>query len=189
MDVVMNRRRVLRGATALGTGLTLNAVLPSWARSAAPGLSPSLPTLSGSNIALTIARTRWAVDGRLGNAITINDTIPAPLIRLKEGQKARLAVTNRLEEDTSIHWHGVLVPFQFDGVPGVSFPGIRPGATFVYEFPIIQSGTYWYHNHSGLQEQMGHYGPIIVDPARADSVAYDRNTSSSYPISVSCLRT
>ena len=82
--------------------------------------------------------------------------------------------TNSLDEDTSIHWHGLLLPFQMDGVPGISFPGIRPRETFVYEFPVRQSGTYWYHSHSGLQEQMGHYGPIVIDPAGADPVAYDR---------------
>src|SRR3546814_6353637 len=75
----------------------------------------------------------------------------------------RLAVTNTLDEDTSIHWHGVLLPFQMDGVPGVSFPGIRPGETFVYEFPVKQAGTFWYHSHSDLQEQLGHYGPLIFD--------------------------
>lgn len=174
MRSMINRRRLLKGAMTLGAGLTFTGMLPTWAKSATPGLSRPLPTLSGVDIALTIAQTRWAVDGRTGNAITINETIPAPLIRLKEGQNVRLAVTNRLEEDTSIHWHGVLVPFQFDGVPGVSFPGIRSGETFVYEFPIIQSGTYWYHSHSGLQEQMGHYGPIVIDPAGPDPVIYDR---------------
>ena len=96
------------------------------------------------------------------------------MIRLREGQNVRLAVTNHLDEDTSIHWHGLLLPFQMDGVPGVSFPGIRPHETFVYEFPVIQSGTYWYHSHSNLQEAMGHYGPIVIDPAGADPVQYDR---------------
>jgi CopA family copper-resistance protein len=174
MKGVINRRRMLQGAMTLGGGLTFSAMLPSWARSGTPGLTRPLTILSGTDIALTIARTPWVVEGRAGDAITINGTIPAPLIHLKEGQKVRLAVTNRLEEDTSIHWHGVLVPFQFDGVPGVSFPGIRPDETFIYEFPIIQSGTYWYHSHSGLQEQMGHYGPIVIDPTGRDPVAYDR---------------
>src|SRR3546814_6397836 len=82
--------------------------------------------------------------------------------------------SNDLDEDSSIHWHGLLVPAQFDGVPGISFPGIRPRSTFVYEFPIIQAGTYWYHNHSGLQEQMGHYGPIVIDPEGEDPVRYHR---------------
>jgi CopA family copper-resistance protein len=96
------------------------------------------------------------------------------LIRLKEGQHVRLSVTNALSEDTSIHWHGLLVPFQFDGVPGVSFPGIKPGETFVYDFKVRQSGTYWYHSHSGMQEQEGVYGPIVIEPAAPDPVAYDR---------------
>ncbi len=96
------------------------------------------------------------------------------LQRLREGQNVRIAVTNTLKEDTSIHWHGLLVPFQMDGVPGVSFPGIKPGETFTYEFPIIQSGTYWYHSHSGLQEQEGHYGPMIIDPKGVDPVQADR---------------
>jgi CopA family copper-resistance protein len=100
--------------------------------------------------------------------------VPGPLLRLKEGQTVRISVTNTLDEDTSIHWHGLLVPFQMDGVPGVAFPGIKAGETFTYEFPVIQSGTYWYHSHSGLQEQLGHYAPIIIDPAGPDPVAYDR---------------
>src|SRR3546814_20278257 len=101
-------------------------------------------------------------DGETTHAIGINGTVPAPLLRLKEGQNVRLSVTNQLAEDSSIHWHGLLVPFPMDGVPGVSFPGIRPGGTFVYAFPIRQSGPYWHHSHSGVQEQMGHYGPIVT---------------------------
>ncbi len=104
----------------------------------------------------------------------INGTVPAPLVRLKEGQNARLTVVNDLDEDSSIHWHGLILPFQMDGVPGVSFPGIKPRSKFVYEFPVVQSGTYWYHSHSGLQEQLGHYGPIVIDPAGADPIGYDR---------------
>jgi len=83
-------------------------------------------------------------------------------------------VTNGLAEDTSVHWHGVLVPFQMDGVPGISFPGIKPGGTFPYRFRTRQSGTYWYHSHSGLQEQTGVYGPIIIDPLDPDPYPYDR---------------
>ena len=96
--------------------------------------------------------------------------MPGPLIRLKEGTTARLNVHNRLDEDSSIHWHGLMVPFQLDGVPGVSFPGIAAGKSFTAEFPVRQSGTYWWHSHSGLQEQPGHYGPIVVDPAGSDPV-------------------
>ena len=169
-----DRRQLLRGASLVGGGLALSSLLPSWAQSATRGLAPSLPTLAGPNIDLAVAHAHLMVDGRVGHAVTINGTVPGPLLRLKQGQKVRLSVRNDLEEDTSIHWHGVLVPFQMDGVPGVTFPGIRPGQTFVYEFPIIQSGTYWYHSHSGLQEQEGHYGPIVIDPEGDDPIQYDR---------------
>ncbi len=163
------RRRFLSAAAALGGA----SLLPGWARSATPGLSRP-PALSGETIRLTIDHAPVRIDGKAGHAVAINGTVPGPLIRLKEGQNVRLEVENRLKEDTSIHWHGLIVPFQMDGVPGVSFPGIRPGETFAYEFPIRQSGTYWYHSHSGLQEQLGHYAPIVIDPAGADPVAYDR---------------
>lgn len=166
----LDRRSLLRGAAAGGGLMALQAALPAWARTGSPGL----PTLTGPNIDLTVGHSPFTVGGRTGHAVTVNGTLPAPLIRLREGQNARLTVTNTLDEDTSIHWHGLLLPFQMDGVPGVSFPGIKTGETFVYEFPVIQSGTYWYHSHSNLQEAMGHYGPLVIDPAGADPVAYDR---------------
>lgn len=173
-DMLTRRNLLNRGMTVAGLA-ALGALLPRWAHSGSRGIPPTLPTLSGEEIALRIARTPFTLGGRTAQAVTINGTIPAPLLRLREGQRVRLAVTNALgDEDTSIHWHGILVPFQMDGVPGVSFPGIRPGETFVYEFPIRQSGTFWYHSHSGLQEQLGHYGPLIFDPAEPDPVAYDR---------------
>ncbi|WP_374453196.1 copper resistance system multicopper oxidase [Phenylobacterium sp.] len=170
----LDRRQLLRGASALGGGAALSALLPAWAQSGTPGIASTLPTVSGENIALTVGHTPFKVDGRAGHAITVNGTVPAPLVRLKEGQQVRLSVTNNLDEDTSIHWHGLLLPFEMDGVPGVSFPGIKPGETFNYEFKVRQAGTYWYHSHSGLQEQMGHYGPIVIDPAGEDPVKYDR---------------
>jgi len=169
-----DRRRFLRSAGLLGAGYAASGLFPAWARSGSGGLQRPLPEVSGEDIKLSIEHATWAVDGRMGHAVTINGGVPGPLIRLKEGQNARLTVRNDIDEDTSIHWHGLLVPFQFDGVPGVSFPGIKPRETFVYEFPILQSGTYWYHSHSGLQEQEGHYGPIVIDPKGADPVAYDR---------------
>jgi len=170
----VSRRRLLHGAGLIGGGLAASALFPGWAQSATPGLA-TLPTVSGEDIKLTVGHSALKVDGREGHAVTINGTVPAPLIRLKEGQTVRLSVTNTLkDEDTSIHWHGLLVPFAMDGVPGVSFPGIPPGETFVYEFHVRQSGTYWYHSHSGLQEQMGHYGPIVIDPAGVEPVPYDR---------------
>ena len=170
----LDRRSLLRGAAILGGGAAISSLLPNWAMSASPGLVSSLPTLSGEDIKLTIGHTPVTIDGKTSHAVTINGTVPGPLLRLKEGQRVRIAVTNTLDEDTSIHWHGLLVPFEMDGVPGVSFPGIKPGETFVYDFPMIQSGTYWYHSHSGLQEAEGHYAPIVIEPAKPDPVAFDR---------------
>ena len=170
----MERRRFVSGAAAGSAIAAMAAWLPAWARPVSQGLTAPIPTVSGNDIRLRIARQTMRIDGRPSRAIGINGSVPAPLVRLKEGQTARLTVVNDLDEYSSIHWHGVLVPFQMDGVPGVSFPGIEPRSTFVYEFPVIQSGTYWYHSHSGLQEQLGHYGPIVIDPAGADPVAYDR---------------
>ncbi|NBU28016.1 MAG: copper resistance system multicopper oxidase [Caulobacteraceae bacterium] len=168
------RRSLLKSAGLIGAGVAASSLFPAWARSQSPGLPKEQATLSGPDIRLTIGHASWTVDGRKGHAVTTNGTVPGPLIRLTEGQTARIAVTNSLDEDSSIHWHGLLLPFQMDGVPGVSFPGIRPGETFVYEFPIRQSGTYWYHSHSGLQEQEGHYGPIVIASKEADPVAFDR---------------
>ncbi|MBL8558158.1 MAG: copper resistance system multicopper oxidase [Hyphomonadaceae bacterium] len=169
----LDRRTLLQAAGGAGLA-SLSSLLPAWAQSGSAGIAPTLPTLSGADIALSVGHTPFSVGGRTGHAVTVNGTLPAPLLRLREGQPARLSVTNTLDEDTSIHWHGLLLPFQMDGVPGVSFPGIRPRETFVYEFPVRQAGTFWYHSHSGLQEAMGHYGPIIIDPATPDPVAYDR---------------
>ena len=170
----LDRRSLVRGVAVLGGGAAIGALLPSWARSAAPGRLSTLPSLSGEDIKLTIGHTPVTIDGKQSHAVTINGTVPGPLLRLREGQRVRIAVTNTLDEDTSIHWHGLLVPSAMDGVPGVSFPGIRPGETFVYEFPILQSGTYWYHSHSSLQEAEGHYAPIVIEPAKPDAVSADR---------------
>ena len=162
---MIDRRTLLRGALGLGAA----GLLPDWAMA-----SERPAALSGDEIKLTVGHKMATIDGKTGHAVTVNGTIPGPLIRLKEGQNVRLSVTNTLDEDTSIHWHGLLLPFQMDGVPGVSFPGIKPGETFTYEFPVRQAGTYWWHSHSGLQEQVGHYGPMIIDPAGEDPIAYDR---------------
>jgi len=168
-----DRRRFLRHAGA-GAGALVVPWLPAWAQPVSAGITTPLSTLSGDTIALTVGHRMMTIDGRPTHAIGINGTVPAPLIRLREGQDVTLAVTNTLDEETSIHWHGLLVPFQMDGVPGISFPGIPARTTFTYRFPVRQSGTYWYHSHSGLQEQMGHYGPIVIDPAGPDPVASDR---------------
>ncbi|XAP78919.1 copper resistance system multicopper oxidase [Citromicrobium bathyomarinum] len=175
--ITVNRRKLL-GAGATGMGLLgLAGAVPAWARGGNlldATARKGFDEVSGSNIDLTVARSAFSTGEKRGGAIAINGSIPGPLLRLKEGTTVRLNVHNQLEEDTSIHWHGLLVPFQLDGVPGVSFPGVKPGETFTAEFPVRQAGTYWWHSHSGLQEQAGHYGPIVVDPAGPDPVQADR---------------
>jgi FtsP/CotA-like multicopper oxidase with cupredoxin domain len=176
--ILLSRRRLLIGAGAASAF----AALPAWAqghsmhrmKGGAP-IRAGFDEVSGSVIDLTVGQGPRVVQGRKSHGIAVNGSVPGPLIRLKEGTSVRLNVTNALEEDTSIHWHGLLVPFHMDGVPGISFPGITPGQTFTYEFPVRQAGTYWYHSHSGLQEQQGHYGPLIIDPAGAEPADYDRD--------------
>ena len=172
---LISRRQILRGAGAFGLLAAMERLVPPYVRtSALAAAAQPLPSLSGNTINLTIAETPFRVGERAGTAMTINGTLPGPLIRLREGQEVTLNVTNRLKETSSIHWHGVLVPPDMDGVPGVSFPGIKPGETFVYKFPIKQYGTYWYHSHSPGQEQAGVYAPMILDPIEPDPVKYDR---------------
>lgn len=168
------RRLLLKRVGALVLLTAMERLVPSsvWA-SATQGAVDTSP-LSGTIIDLTIAETPFLLDGRTGMAMTINGTIPGPIIRLKEGQLATLRVTNRLTEDTSIHWHGLLLPPAVDGVPGVSFAGIKPGATFTYSFPVRQSGTYWFHSHSGGQELAGMYAPMIIDPIEPEPFRYER---------------
>ncbi|MDQ3143287.1 MAG: copper resistance system multicopper oxidase [Pseudomonadota bacterium] len=172
--LALPRRQFLRAAGLGGAGAGLAGVMPAWAQPVSGGLVRPLPSVSGTDIALSIGNVAVKVDGKVSRAIGVNGTVPAPLIRLKEGQKVRLRVTNTLDEESSIHWHGLLVPFAMDGVPGISFPGIMPKSTFDYEFDVVQSGTYWYHSHSAYQEEDGVYGPIVIDPAGTDPVAYDR---------------
>lgn len=170
----LNRRHMLAGSGTLATVLAFAPLMPAWARSGTPGAS-SDNVLSGTEIALNIAEGHFSTGGRSAHhAVMVNGTLPAPLIRLREGDTVRIAVTNRLKEQSSIHWHGLLLPFNMDGVPGLSFPGIDPGETFTYEFPLLHSGTYWYHSHSGMQEAMGLFGPLIIDPKGADPVVHDR---------------
>ena len=169
----LSRRHLIKSTAALAAASALP--MPAWATGQSLShAKKGFGEVSGEDIELAIGNHHFATGNRSGHAVAVNGTIPGPLVRLREGQQARLHVTNTLAEDSSIHWHGLLVPFQFDGVPGVSFPGIRPGERFTYDFPIRQSGTYWWHSHSGLQEQAGHYGPIIVESVDPDP-RYDRD--------------
>ena len=131
-------------------------------------------TLSGTSFDLTIGETAMNFTGSAKIAQTINGSIPGPLLRWREGDTVTLRVRNVLDEDASIHWHGIILPANMDGVPGLSFHGIRPGDTYNYRFQVRQSGTYWYHSHSGFQEQRGVYGPLVIDPREPDRINSDR---------------
>ena len=173
----LTRRTLLGGITAATSALAL----PAWARGqslnghGAHRLRSGFDEVSGKHIHLTIGNGVHTVEGRAGHAVAINGSVPGPLIRLKEGQHAHLMVENTLDVQSSVHWHGLLLPFQYDGVPGISFPGIDPGKTFTAMFPVRQAGTYWYHSHSGLQEQIGLYGPLVIEPAAGEAVQADRD--------------
>ncbi len=147
-------RRILFALVALA------AAVPAW----------------GGEYRLTIDRRNVNVTGHPVSSITVNGQIPGPTLRFHEGEDVTIHVTNRLKEDASVHWHGILLPGQMDGVPGFNgFPGIKPGETFTYRFHIRQAGTYWYHSHSSLQEQAGLYGALIIEPREADPVKAARD--------------
>lgn len=175
LPLVPARRRFVRGLVAGGVMIGLSP----WLRAAAQGLSDTrtgaAPVLSGTNIDLVVAESPVNFTGKPRMATTINGSIPAPTLKLREGDTVTIRVTNRLREATSIHWHGIILPYQMDGVPGISFPGIPPGETFTYQFRLEQTGTYWYHSHSGMQEQTGMYGALIVEPRDADPIRADRD--------------
>ncbi|KQZ79537.1 copper resistance protein CopA [Rhodanobacter sp. Root561] len=169
----LSRRRFVQGVAIGGAVAGLGLLRPSnaWALT-----SPGQPTvLSGTDFALDIAETPVNYTGATRLATTVNGGIPGPILRWKEGTTVNLRVTNRLRVPTSIHWHGIILPFQEDGVPGISFDGIAPGETFLYQFKVRQSGTYWYHSHSGFQEQTGLYGPLVIEPASPDRHPTDRD--------------
>jgi len=131
--------------------------------------------LAGTGFDLFIDQAPVNLTGRHRTALTINGGLPGPLLRWREGDTVTLRVKNRLAEPTSIHWHGILLPSNMDGVPGLSFKGIEPGGVFVYQFTVKQHGTYWYHSHSGFQEQQGVYGPLVIDPREPEPYTYQRD--------------
>jgi len=163
------RRRFLQGVAAGGVLVALGA--PT--RRATAALAP-MSALEGNDLELTIGEAAANFTGRLSRATVVNGTLPAPILHWREGDTVTLRVRNELDVDTSIHWHGIVLPFDMDGVPGVSFHGIPPGETFTYRFEVRQSGTYWYHAHSGFQEQQGLYGPLVIRPRDAEPFSYDR---------------
>jgi CopA family copper-resistance protein len=154
----ITRRRFVLGMAAAGVLAAVPWPLRrGWA-------APRAPVLSGTDFALEIGPVPMNITGRPVTGTGVNGSVPAPILRWREGDTVTLAVTNRLAERSSIHWHGIRAPSPMDGVPGLSFAGIPPGETYVYRFPVRQSGTYWYHSHSGFQEQTGVYGAIVIEP-------------------------
>ncbi len=173
-DHPVGRREFLHASgAAFGVLAGLERLLPGYA-SRINGVGRQQPLGSERVFDLAIGRTTIGIGDRTAAAVAINESIPGPLLRFREGEDVTLRVSNALDEDTSIHWHGIILPADMDGVPKVSFPGIRPGETFTYRYPVRQSGTYWYHSHSGFQEQLGVYGPIIIDPVEPEPFTYDR---------------
>lgn len=170
----LSRRRFVTGLASsstlclLGSGQMSRAVTPQ-AR-----FFQSQPELSGTNFKLDIGYKKVNFTGKSKQAFAVNGSIPSPILRWKEGDTVTLNVSNRLAHGSSIHWHGIILPTNMDGVPGLSFPGIKPGETFRYQFDVNQSGTYWYHSHSGFQEQQGMYGAIIIEPKDPAPYSYDR---------------
>ena len=169
----LTRRQFVQGAAAAGTASGLGLLYPpnAWALTN-PG---QLIVLRGTKLSLDIAETPVNYTGVARLATTVNGSTPGPLLRWKEGTTVTVRVTNRLSTPTSIHWHGIILPFQMDGVPGISFDGIAAGSTFVYRFEVRQSGTYWYHSHTRFQEQTGLFGPIVIGPAGGDRHPTDRD--------------
>ncbi|MCW8923495.1 MAG: copper resistance system multicopper oxidase [Gammaproteobacteria bacterium] len=174
--VSLSRRRFVQGLTAGGALLAAGiSTKPAHAKKLANYSEQYV--LRGNRFDLTHRSVRVNFTGKERYATAINGSVPGPILRWKEGDKVTLRVKNQLAEDTSIHWHGLILPASQDGVPGISegFNGIKPGESFTYQFPVIQSGTYWYHSHSGFQEQTGSYGAIIIDPKEPEPFSYDRD--------------
>lgn len=166
------RRQFLSGAAAFAA---LWRGIPSFAMQIEAGRQPGLMRGPDGAWRLSIDSHPFNVNGRTGSGIAVNGSIPGPLLRFREGEDVVVHVDNRLDEITSIHWHGFIIPPDMDGVPGVSFGGIPAKSTFTYRIPVRQSGTYWAHSHSGGQEFRGLYLPIIIDPAEPEPFQYDRD--------------
>jgi CopA family copper-resistance protein len=167
-----SRRTFVKGLAVGGAAASLGLLHRPATASPGPRATPGV--LEGTAFDLRIGETRVNVTGRERTALTINGSLPGPLLRWREGDTVTLRVTNTLAETTSIHWHGILLPADMDGVPGLSFAGIRPGETYTYRFPVRQTGTYWYHSHAGFQEQQGVYGPLVIEPREPETIAFDR---------------
>ncbi len=171
-DIYMPRRQFVKGVALTGALLGMGGS-PSFLLAGTE--SPLKQSFwSGKQFNLSLGPQAVNFTGKSRIATAVNGTVPGPILRWHQGDKITLNVTNRLAETSSIHWHGIILPAPMDGVPGISFNGIAPGETFRYHFEVGQSGTYWYHSHSGFQEQTGLYGAIIIDPQAPEPYSYDR---------------
>jgi FtsP/CotA-like multicopper oxidase with cupredoxin domain len=164
----LSRRRFVQGMAGSAVLLASRRALPFGAIESDPSV------LTGPDFDLTIGEVTVDYTGRNRTAVAVNGQVPGPLLRMRQGDAVTIRVTNHLPVRTSIHWHGLIVPADMDGVPGLSFAGIDPGRTFVYRFRVNQSGTYWYHSHSRFQEQTGLYGPMVIEPAGGERHGSDR---------------
>ena len=172
-SLLVPRRRFVQGLIAGGVLAAFPSVLNAASSLMAETITGVVPELSGKVIDLVIGESPVNFTGVVRTATTINGSIPAPTLRLKEGDEVTIRVKNNLSVPSSIHWHGIILPYQMDGVPGISFKGIMPGETFVYKFKLQQSGTYWYHSHSGFQEMTGMYGALVIEPREKDIISAD----------------
>ncbi len=170
----VSRRRFVTGAASAGALIGLSGSPLSWGLEKPP-TAMERQTLRGKHFDLDIGYQPVNFTGKSRIATAVNGSVPGPILRWREGDDITLRVRNHLAHDSSIHWHGMILPAEMDGVPGMSFAGIKPGEYFDYAFKVQQSGTYWYHSHSGFQEQTGVYGAIVIEPKEPDPVAYDRD--------------
>ncbi len=169
---ILSRRRFVKGLAGTSALLVLGGSKMAWTT---PFRHNGPAELRGNRFNLTIGYQPVNFTGNSRTATTVNGSLPAPILRWKEGDNVTLKVNNRLAHDSSIHWHGIILPTNMDGVPGMSFAGIAPDSSYLYHFPIKQSGTYWYHSHSRFQEQTGVYGAIVIDPKEPEPFTYDRD--------------
>ena len=164
----MKRRHFVEGLAFVGGAAAVGMRL-------GPARAAERLARPGARRDLAIGALPVNITGRRRMATVVNGSLPGPTLRFREGDAVTINVRNTLAVPTSIHWHGILLPNAMDGVPGLTFAGIMPGATFTYRFPLVQSGTYWYHSHSAMQEQTGLYGPLIIEPRNKESYAFDRD--------------
>lgn len=171
----ISRRFVTGIASSTALGLLATSPLLCAATALANQGQPRERTLSGRDFNLTVGYSTVNYTGKARQATTINQSLPGPVLRWKEGETVAVRVHNTLAVDSSLHWHGLILPSNMDGVPGLSFGGIKPGESYRYQFKLNQSGTYWYHSHSAYQEQTGLYGAIVIEPIQAAPYYYDRD--------------